>query len=104
MTIPTKNNMNAEQIKNESAKAIEFYNKLKIYFKKDNFGIVNESEEKVLESQITEINKKREQLTELKTRSEQVLKDLTGKKDRMTLKNKKLKESLVKKLNLEVKQ
>lgn len=102
MTNITKNNLNAEQIKNEAVKAVEFYKKLKIYFEKDEFGIANIAAKKDLDKRNTESTEQLQRLVALKEKTEKVLKTLTERKETQLAHNKKQQESLLQKLNLQV--
>ena len=102
MTNDNKNLMNSEQIKNESTKSLDLYRKFKTYLEKDEFGLFNLKAKKVLEEKVFVSEAKIRSLLNLKVKSEQVLKNLIEKRKSQIIQNKKLKESLVKKLDLEV--
>mgnify|MGYP001218891007 CR=1 FL=1 len=102
MTINNKNTMNQEQIKNESAKALDVYKKFKTFLEKDEFELFNLKSKKALQEKVVVSEAKIRSLLQLKTKSEKVLTALVNRRKVLVGENRKLKDTLVKKLKLEV--
>jgi len=80
----------------------DFYQQLKIILDKDEFDIFKTRSKKKLENKFKETSSKIQRLLDLKLRSTEAIKKLSLDKKNLKQKNDTLKESLIKKLNLEV--
>ena len=99
MTINNKNTSNQEQIKNRDLK---FYSKLKKFLERDDFGFFKLKAKRSLNRSIRFTDTKIQNLLDLKKRSEQIYEKMLEKKKNLVSLNKKLKESLIQKLESEV--
>jgi len=102
MTISNENTKTIEQIKNQKSVSDTFYQQLKVILEKDEFNVFKTKSKISLDKQIKISNTKIQRLLDLKTKSEKTLEQLINKRKSLFLQNKKLKENLIKKLNLEV--
>jgi len=101
MTNDNENSLFPEQIKNSKSNNIDnFQRKLKIMLEKDEFGFFKLKSKKALDQKIILAQNKIQKLLDLKSRSEQIHKGLTEKKRNFLIQNKKLKESLIAKLEM----
>ena len=102
MTNNIKNTINPEQIKNNIPETSCLVDKLKLILDKDEFGYFKGKTRRSLDLKIKETENKLQTLLDLKKRSEDIYKILVQKKKNLILENKKLKESLMEKLEFEV--
>jgi hypothetical protein len=101
MTNSNENALFPESIKNSTSNNIDdFHRKLKIMLEKDEFGFFKLKSKKALDQKILLVQNKIQKLLDLKSRSEQIHKGLTEKKRNLLIQNKKLKESLIAKLEV----
>jgi len=103
MTNSARNLTNIEQIKNNTNISNDICKKFKIFLEKDNFEIVKSKSQKLLESRSIEATQKLEKLNDLKLRSEKAISRLDETLKNKTIENKKLKDSLMLRLNQGVK-
>ena len=99
MTIEMKNVPNQTQAKNilSTRKSI-FEEKVKKFLERDEFGFFKAKSKKVLEENTIRSEDKIQRLLDLKSKSEQMYRNLTIKSKDLKLKNEKLKEELMLKL------
>jgi len=102
MTISNENTKTLEQIKNKKLVSSTFYQQLKVILEKDEFNVFKTKSKISLDKQIEVSNNKIQRLLDLKSTSESTLEQLISKRKSLFLENKKLKDALIKKLNLEV--
>jgi hypothetical protein len=94
---------NAEQIKNNTNISKDICNKFRIFLEKDNFEIVKSKSGKLLESKTADTNSKIEKLKDLQLRSDKAITRLDETLKKKITQNKKLKESIMLRLNQGVK-
>lgn len=99
MTIDNKNTSNNEQIKNRD---LRFYSMLKKFLERDNFGFFKMKSGRILDKKVVMSDKQIQNLLDLKKRSEKVFITLLTQKKNLVTQNKKIKESLIQKLESEV--
>lgn len=98
VTLPSK-------IKNKvSTNSDRFNFKLKKFLERDEFGLFKLKSTKLLDRKITDSNTKIQQLLDLKSRAEQIYRNITNQKKILIEENKKIKESLMVKLQSKVAQ
>jgi len=100
MTNINPNTLKQEQIKNESTKSVIFYKKLKTFLEKDEYGFFKTKVKRTLESKVQNSETEIQHLLELKSKSEKMFKALVDQKKNLLIQNKKLKESLMTKLEI----
>ena len=102
MTSDNENVNIKEQIKNKKMVPDDFYSQLKAFLEKDEFDIFKTKSKIKLESKFKQSNSKIQKLLDLKQRSTESIKKLSGYKKTLKQSNTTLKESIIKKLDLEV--
>jgi len=103
MTNDSKNQPLPQKVKNKvSSPSANFNLKVKKYLERDEFGLFKLKSSKLLDSKINESNTKIQKLLDLKSRSEQIYRNITIKKKSLIAENKKIKDSLMVELQNEV--
>lgn len=91
---------NDEQIKNKSSDVEIFYNWLKIYLEKDKFNLFKTRSKLEINSKIQTTNTRIQKLIDLKIKIKNEVDNLLNVRKSLKEKNIKLKEELIKKLDL----
>ena len=102
MTNCTENVNTQEQIKNKKLVPDDFYRQLEDILEQDEFNVFKTKSKKILESKIKSSDTKIQKLLDLKLRSGDEIKKLANTKKNLKTNNLKLKESIIKQLDLEV--
>ena len=102
MTNDNENPKSKEQTINKKLVPDDFYRQLKVILDKDEFDIFKTKVKKKLETRIRLSDSKIQRLLDLKARSTKSIKESAIKKKQFKTENLKLKESVVKQLDLEV--
>ena len=102
MTNCTDNANTQEQIKNKNVVPDDFYRQLEGILEQDEFNVFKTKSKKILGSKIRFTDLKIQKLLDLKLRSGDEIKKLATSKKNLKTTNLKLKESIIKQLDLEV--
>ena len=102
MTINNENTKTKEQNKNKKMVPDDFYRQLKAILDQDEYDIFKTRSKKNLEARINVSNDKIQKLLDFKIRSSEAIKELANKKKTLKTENLKLKESILKQLDMEV--
>ncbi len=99
MTNDNKNVLNTEQIKKESTKIQNVFEKIKIFLEKDQYDYFNLKTKRKLDIRIKMSERKISSLVDLKLKSEKVLRELLNNRKKKIETNTKLQQNLLEKLN-----
>ena len=99
MTTDSKNVPLATMVKsNVSTHSADFNLKVKKFLERDEFGLFKLKSVKILDEKIDRTNTKIQELLNLKSRAEQIYRNIATKKKNLILENKKIKDTLMVKL------
>ena len=103
MTNDSKKQPLPQKVKNNvSTHSDDFNLKVKKFLERDEFGLFKLKASKLLDKKINRTNIKIQKLLDLKSRAEQIYRNITIRKKNLIDENKKIKESLMVKLQSEV--